>query len=80
MWLWKSKNTQIDIKDSMLDFRKNLTDTKINVNIKDKTFGLGLKGDTSMPKISFDAKDLKEQIEKQIEKEKDKIQTKLNKF
>jgi hypothetical protein len=78
--IMKSKNTQIDIKDSMLDLEKNLTDTKINVNIKDKTFGLGLKGDTSMPKISFDAKDLKEQIEKQIEKKKDKIQQKLNKF
>jgi hypothetical protein len=78
--IMKSKNTQIDMKDSMLDLEKNLTDTKINATVKDKTFSLALKGDTSMPKISFDAKDLlKEQIEKQIEKKKDKIQQKLNK-
>lgn len=79
--IMKSKNTQIDIKDSMLDLGKNLTDTKINAMIKDKTFAISLKGDTAMPKISFDAKDLlKEQINKQIEKKKDKIQEKLNKF
>lgn len=77
--IMKSKNTQMDIKDSMLDLEKNLTDTRISAVVKDKTFGLTLKGDTSMPKISFDAKDLKEQIEKQIEKKKDKIQQKLNK-
>ena len=79
--IMKSKNTQIDIKDSMLDLGKDLTDTKINAMIKDKTFAISLKGDTAMPKISFDAKDLlKEQINKQIEKKKDKIQEKLNKF
>ena len=79
--IMKSKNTQIDMKDSMLDLEKNLIDAKISAMIKDKTFALSLKGDTSMPKISFDAKDLiKDQIEKQIEKKKDKIQQKLNKY
>ena len=79
--IMKSKNTQIDMKDSMLDLEKNLVDAKISAMIKDKTFALSLKGDTAMPKISFDAKDLiKDQLEKQIEKKKDKIQQKLNKY
>ena len=78
--IMKSQNTQLNIKDSILDLEKNLIDAKINTTLKDKTLDINLKGETSSPQISIDAKDLlKEQINKQIEKKKDKIQQKLNK-
>lgn len=78
--IMKSQNTQLQIKDSILDLEKDLVDAKINTSIKDKTLDINLKGQTSFPQISIDAKDLlKEQINKQIEKKKDKIQQKLNK-
>lgn len=78
--IMKSQNTQLNIKDSILDLEKNLIDAKINTTIKDKTLDINLKGETSSPQISIDAKDLlKEQINKKIEKKKDKIQQKLNK-
>ena len=78
--IMKSQNTQLNIKDSILDLEKNLIDAKINTTIKDKTLDINLKGETSSPQISLDAKDLlKEQINKKIEKKKDKIQQKLNK-
>lgn len=78
--IMKSQNTQLNIKDSLLDLEKNLIDAKINTTIKDKTLDINLKGETSSPQISLDAKDLlKEQINKKIEKKKDKIQQKLNK-
>ena len=78
--IMKSQNTQLNIKDSLLDLEKNLIDAKINTTIKDKTLDINLKGETSSPQISIDAKDLlKEQINKKIEKKKDKIQQKLNK-
>jgi len=78
--IMKSQNTQFNIKDSILDLEKNLIDAKINTTIKDKTLDINLKGETSSPQISIDAKDLlKEQINKKIEKKKDKIQQKLNK-
>ena len=78
--IMKSQNTQIDIKDSVLNLEQNLIDTKINTIIKDKNFTVDLKGETSSPRISIDTKDLlKEQLYKQIEKKKDKIQQKLNK-
>ncbi len=78
--IMKSQNTQIDIKDSVLNLEQNLIDTKINTIIKDKNFTVDLKGETSSPRISIDTKDLlKEQLNKQIEKKKDKIQQKLNK-
>ena len=78
--IMKSQNTQFNIKDSILDLEKNLIDAKINTTIKDKTLDINLKGETSSPQISLDAKDLlKEQINKKIEKKKDKIQQKLNK-
>ena len=76
----KRQNTQLNIKDSILDLEKNLIDAKINTTINDKTLDINLKGETSSPQISLDAKDLlKEQINKKIEKKKDKIQQKLNK-
>jgi|GEM_PF-707419 len=78
--IMKSQNTQISIKDSLLDLKQNLIDAKIDTTIKDKTFAVKVNGDTSNPKISLDAKDLlKEQLNKQLEKKKDKIQEKLNK-
>ena len=78
--IMKSQNTQLNIKDSILDLEKNLIDAKINTTIKDKTLDINLKGETSSPQISLDAKYLlKEQINKKIEKKKDKIQQKLNK-
>jgi hypothetical protein len=76
----KSANTQIDIKDSILDLQQKQIDASINATIKDNTFVVGVKGDTSNPKISFNTKDLiKEEINKQLEKKKDKIEEKLNK-
>jgi hypothetical protein len=76
----KSANTQIDIKDSILDLQQKQIDASINATIKDNTFVIGVKGDTSNPKISFNTKDLiKEEINKQLEKKKDKIEEKLNK-
>jgi hypothetical protein len=76
----KSPNTQIDIKDSILDLEHKQIDAKINTTIKDKTFAIGVKGETSSPKISFDSKELlKEELNKQLEKKKDKIEEKLNK-
>ncbi|QKF67909.1 hypothetical protein AVENP_2383 [Arcobacter venerupis] len=78
--LMKSVNTQIDIKDSILDLEQKQIDAKINATIKDKTFVVGVNGETSHPKISFNTKDLiKEEINKQLEKKKDKIEEKLNK-
>lgn len=78
--LMKSANTQIDIKDSILDLEQKQIDAKINATIKDKTFVVGVNGETSNPKISFNTKDLiKEEINKQLEKKKDKIEEKLNK-
>ena len=65
----KSQNTQFNIKDSILDLEKNLIDAKINTTIKDKTLDINLKGETSSPQISIDAKDLlKEQINKNDER------------
>ena len=79
--IMKSQNTQINIKDAILDLEKNQIDAKINSTLKEKTLFVNLKGDTNAPKISLDANDLlKEQINKQIEKKKDKIQQKLNKY
>ena len=76
----KSANTQIDIQDSILDLEKKLIDAKINSTIKDKKFIIDVKGETSNPKISLNAKDLlKEKLDKQLEKKRDKIEEKLNK-
>jgi hypothetical protein len=79
--IMQSQNTQINIKDAVVDLEKNQIDAKINSTLKEKTLFVNLKGDTNAPKISLDANDLlKEQINKQIEKKKDKIQQKLNKY
>ena len=78
--IMKSANTQIDVKDSILDLEKNLIDAKINTTIKDKTFAIAVKGETANPKISLDTKDLlKEQLNKKLDKKRDKIEEKLNK-
>ena len=79
--IMKSQNTQINVKDAILDLEKNQIDAKIDSSLKEKTLFVKLKGDTNAPKISLDANDLlKEQINKQIEKKKDKVQQKLNKY
>ncbi len=76
----KSKNTSIDIDKSILDIEKNTIDARLDAKIKNSSFSVNIKGDTSNPKISLDTKDLiKEQIDKQLEKRKDKIEEKLNK-
>ena len=78
--IMKSANTQIDIQDSILDLEKKLIEAKINSTIKDKKFIIDVKGETSNPKISLNAKDLlKEKLDKQLEKKRDKIEEKLNK-
>ena len=78
--IMKSANTQIDIQDSILDLEQKLIDAKINAVVKDKKFIIDVKGETSNPKISLNAKDLlKEKIDKQLEKKRNKIEEKLNK-
>ena len=78
--IMKSANSQIDIQDSILDLEQKLIDAKINAIVKDKKFIIDVKGETSNPKISLNAKDLlKEKIDKQLEKKRDKIEEKLNK-
>lgn len=76
----KSKNTEIDINNSILDLENNTIDAKLDTRIKNTSFAINVKGDTSNPKISIDTKDLlKEQLNKQIDKNRDKIEEKLNK-
>lgn len=76
----KSKNTQIDINNSILDLENNTIDAKLDTRIKNTSFAINVKGDTSNPQISIDTKDLlKEQLNKQIDKNRDKIEEKLNK-
>ncbi len=76
----KSKNTQIDIKDSLLDFEQNLIDAKLDTQIKKSNFSITLKGDMKKPTISLDTKELlKNEIDKKLEKNRDKIEEKLDK-
>jgi hypothetical protein len=76
----KSKNTQIDINNSVLDLENSTIDAKLDAKIKDSSFSVNIKGNTSNPNISLDTKDLlKEQLNKQLEKKRDKIEEKLNK-
>ena len=78
--IMKSANTQIDVKDSMLDLEQKLIDAKIDAKIKDKKYEIEVKGETSNPKISLNTKDLLiEKLDKQLEKKRDKIEEKLNK-
>ena len=76
----KSKNTTIDINNSVLDLENSTIDAKLDAKIKESSFSVNIKGDTTNPKISLDTKDLlKEQLDEQLEKRKDKIEEKLNK-
>ena len=69
----KSKNTQIDINNSVLDLENSTIDAKLDAKIKDSFFSVNISGNTAKPKISFDTKDLlKEQLSQQLEKKKDK--------
>lgn len=78
--IMKSKNTQIDIKDSFLDFEKNIIDTRLDTQIKSSNFSIKLQGEMNKPKISLDIKDLlKQEIDKKLEKNKDKINDKIDK-
>ena len=73
--IMKSKNTQIDIKDSFLDFEKNMIDTRLDTQIKKSNFSIKLQGEMNKPNISFDIKDLlKQEIDKKIDKNRDKIE------
>lgn len=76
----KNKNNQIEIKDSLIDFDKNIIDAKIDTKIKNNSFFVLVKGDMNKPTISLDVKNfLKNKIDKKIEDNKDKIEEKLNK-
>lgn len=75
----KSKNTTIDVTNSILDLQKSTIDANIKAKILDLSFGIDVKGNTSNPKISLDSKDLlKGEINKQLEKNQDKIKEKLD--
>ncbi len=54
----ESKNTQINIKDSLLDFEKNTIDAIIDTQIRKNNFSVFLNGDISNPKISLNTKEL----------------------
>lgn len=76
----KNKNNQIEIKDSLVDFDKNIIDARIDTKIKNNSFFVLVKGDMNKPTISLDVKNfLKNKIDKKIEDNKDKIEEKLNK-
>lgn len=76
----KSNNTQLDIKNSILDLDNNTIDAKVDAKIKNNSFAINVKGDKSNPKISLDTKDLlKNEIDKKLEKNKEKIEEKINK-
>ncbi|MCG3683631.1 hypothetical protein [Aliarcobacter butzleri] len=76
----KNKNNEIEIKDSLVDFDKNIIDAKIDTKIKNNSFFVLVKGDMNKPTISLDVKNfLKNKIDKKIEDNKDKIEEKLNK-
>jgi hypothetical protein len=76
----KSKNTQIDMNNSILDLENNTIEAKLDTKIKNTSFSINVNGNTSNPKISLDTKDLlKEQLDKQLDKNRDKIEEKLNK-
>lgn len=69
----KSQNTQIDIKDSLLDFEQNTIDAKVDTKVKKSNFSVFLNGDISKPKISLDTKEiLKNELDKKLEKIDDK--------
>lgn len=76
----KSKTNEIEIKDSLLDFEKNVIDIKLDTKVKNNNFSILIKGNMDNPNITLDIKDfLKNKIEKKIENNKDKIEEKLNK-
>lgn len=76
----KNKNNQIEIKDSLVDFDKNIIDARIDTKIKNNSFFVLVKGDMNKATISLDVKNfLKNKIDKKIEDNKDKIEEKLNK-
>ncbi|WP_323595639.1 hypothetical protein [Aliarcobacter butzleri] len=76
----KNKNNEIEIKDSLVDFDKNIIDARIDTKIKNNSFFVLVKGDMNKPTISLDVKNfLKNKIDKKIEDNKDKIEEKLNK-
>ena len=71
--LLKSENTQIEIKDSMLDFAKNFVDAKLSSQIKKDSLNLSLKGDMNKPSIAFDAKGFKKELIKKVDDKKSKL-------
>ena len=69
----KSQNTQIDIKDSLLDFEQNTIGAKVDTKVKKSNFSVFLNGNISKPKISLDTKEiLKNELDKKLEKIDDK--------
>lgn len=71
--LLKSENTQIEIKDSMLDFAKNSIDAKLSSQIKKESVNLSLKGDMNKPSIAFDVKAFKSELIKKVTDKKLKL-------
>ena len=52
----KSQNTQVNIKDSIVNFNKETLDMRINTNIKGNPLNISVKGDIEKPKYSLDTK------------------------
>lgn len=77
--LMKSKNTQIDVKESLLDINKSFVDAKIQAKIKKVTLDFTVKGNMKSPKVRLDTKNLlKNELKNKIdEKLKDKLKNKL---
>lgn len=69
----KSKNTQIDVTDSILNLQKSTIDANIATKIKAYEIGIKVSGDMKKPKVKFDTGDLlkskaKEEVGNLIEK------------
>lgn len=78
--IMKSKNSQIETTEALLDFEKNIIDSKFRINIKDNNFLIRTKGNIEKPDITLDVTDLlKNKIDKKLKNNKDKIEEKLNK-
>lgn len=56
--IMKSKDTKIEIKDSILDLEQNTINARLDTKIKDNIFAINLTGDINQPKISLDAKEI----------------------
>ncbi|MBW1650336.1 MAG: hypothetical protein JRJ44_06615 [Deltaproteobacteria bacterium] len=64
-----SPEVKITAKDAILDIQNNTIDALLNINIKDKSLSVTVKGKTEEPQVKVDISEyIKKEIKKQIEK------------